>query len=844
MKRVWIRWAIFIGVFIVSLFVSNIILNQGTTDMTVEMQEATLPVISVLYDSEPVNTMYGYTKRFDNGTMRESLSPVGEDRSLRIMVDTCNAEVTGVAYEIRSVDGSRLIENTNVGNYQKDKDKIYADLNIRDLIEDKKEYNLCVILSLSDGKEAYYYTRIIRDDIEILPKLSFVHDFNQKSMDPDEVKELYTYIEPDKDSDNSSLAKVDIHNSRTQLGWGNLMPIRIGTTETTIHEIDKTTAGISLSYMINVRYGKDNNTYRVEEYYRIRQSQDKFYLLTYDRTMEQIFVPGKEAFANDKIMLGIQSADTSLSESEDGNIVAFTNAGRLFSYDISSNKLATLYAFYNAGDSDRRNINNKSKIRVLNVEENGNVTFMVYGYFNRGIHEGLAGVTIQYYNSLLNTVEELAYIDYDKAPEILICDIDKLGTLNSFGTIYLYIDGSVMSYNMESLEPTVISSNVKEETLFVSDSRNVAVWQENGENEEDSEMVILDMRDGYESSVEKKKSEYIRAIGFMNEDLIYGISRKDDVTRNAIGNITFPMAKVLIRSEFGEIVKEYGNEGEYVIEGTIDRNQICLKRVRKNEDGTFSPIYDDQITNNETSKTTKNAVVFAVTEQYETVAQIKLKKNVETKSLKLLTPKEVLYEGGKEIRNPLPNSEENRYFLYDNGHICDISDEAGVNVAEAAELRGTIVDNLGNEIYRRGETVVRNQIMAIKETDISDDVSSMADCLNTMLRHRGIARNTEYMIMRGETPIEILEKNLPGVQVLNMTGGNPESFYYYLNQDIPILTLTDDGEAILLIGYNELNLVWYDPSTKSIYKKGKNDSAEIFEEAGNIFLTYSINVEE
>ena len=100
------------------------------------------------------------------------------------------------------------------------------------------------------------------------------------------------------------------------------------------------------------------------------------------------------------------------------------------------------------------------------------------------------------------------------------------------------------------------------------------------------------------------------------------------------------------------------------------------------------------------------------------------------------------------------------------------------------------------------------------------------------------------MIMRGETPIEILEKNLPGVQVLNMTGGNPESFYYYLNQDIPILTLTDDGEAILLIGYNELNLVWYDPSTKSIYKKGKNDSAEIFEEAGNIFLTYSINVEE
>lgn len=844
MKKIWVRWAVFICVFIVSLFVSNFILNQGTTDMTVEMQEATFPVINVLYDNEPVNTMYGFADRFDNGTMRDSISPIGEDRSLRIMIDTCNAGVTGVAYEIRSVDGNRLIENTNVGNYQKDKDKIYANLNIRDLIEEKKEYNLCIILSLEDGKNAYYYTRIIHEEIDVLPKIEFVHDFNQKTMDPDKVKELYTYIEPDKDSDNTSLAKVNIHNSRTQLGWGNLIPRKFGTVETTIHEIDKTTAGITLSYMVNVRYGKDNNTYRVEEYYRIRQSKDRFYLLTFDRTMEQVFAPGKEAFANDKIMLGIQQADTSLTESEDGNIIAFVNAGRLFSYDISGNKLATLYAFYQAGDSDRRAINNKSRIRILNVEENGNVTFMVYGYFNRGMHEGSVGVAVQYYNSLLNTVEELAYINYDKSPEILICDVDKIGYLNSFGTLYLYIDGSVMSYSLEDLTATAVSSNLKEETLFVAEGSNVAVWQEKGADDMDAEMVILDMKDGYESSVEKKKSECAKAIGFMNEDLIYGISRRDDVSLNPIGNLTFPMAKVLIRSEYGGIVKEYASEDVYVIEGTIDKNQICLKRVKKNEDGTFSPIHDDQITNNEAAPTSKNSVVFAVTEQYETIAQIKLRKTVESKSLKLLTPKEVLFEGGKEVRYPLPSQEENRYFLYDMGHICDVSDEAGANVAKAAELRGTIVDNLGNEIYKRGETAVRNQIMAIKETDMSTDVSEMADCLNTILRNRGIARNTEYMLMRGDTPIEILEKNLPGVTVLNMTGGNPESFYYYLDKDIPVLAITDNGKAVLLIGYNELNLVWYDPSTKSIYKKGRNDSSDIFEEAGNIFLTYSINVEE
>ena len=58
------------------------------------------------------------------------------------------------------------------------------------------------------------------------------------------------------------------------------------------------------------------------------------------------------------------------------------------------------------GDTDLRDIHNESKIKILSVEENGNVSFVVYGYMNRGIHEGQTGVLVEYYNSLLNTVEE------------------------------------------------------------------------------------------------------------------------------------------------------------------------------------------------------------------------------------------------------------------------------------------------------------------------------------------------------------------------------------------------------------------------------------------------------
>ena len=65
-----------------------------------------------------------------------------------------------------------------------------------------------------------------------------------------------------------------------------------------------------------------------------------------------------------------------------------------------------------------------------------------------------------------------------------------------------------------------------------------------------------------------------------------------------------------------------------------------------------------------------------------------------------------------------------------------------------------------------------------------------------------------------------------------------DAMLYYVNLDIPVLSIKKDGSAMLIIGFNEYNIVLMDPKTGKIFKKGMNDSRAMFEEEGNRFMTY------
>ena len=64
MKKLIINIAIIIVVFFISLFVAGSIINQGTTDMTMEMGKATFPVVTVRFNGIEMKQIRQMRKKF------------------------------------------------------------------------------------------------------------------------------------------------------------------------------------------------------------------------------------------------------------------------------------------------------------------------------------------------------------------------------------------------------------------------------------------------------------------------------------------------------------------------------------------------------------------------------------------------------------------------------------------------------------------------------------------------------------------------------------------------------------------------------------------------------------
>ena len=417
----------------VAVAVITIVLTRATDEVRSSkenMSAATLPVVYMISEGgQEFNLLHGYVSNIDESMLHECITPLPEGRKLRIGIGTYGQKITGISYEIRSLDGSEYIENTTVTDYQivgyaDDENgkgsyetndvnttgnmgqRIEAVLNIKNLLEDNTEYMMKITVS-TEKKTAAYYTRIVLGDgLNLDDKLSYVIHFSNVTYDEEAINEIIPKLEPNSSGDNTNLGHVNIHSKLSQVGWGALQPQYYGRIWPMVVEIQGNTADIRLDYRVSTPAARGLDIYDVKEFFRIRRADaDTTYVLGYDRYVDQLFDGLEDLNDSGRIYLGITSGLDQLQMMSDstGRVTCFVRGGELWSYNSKTNQFVQLFTFVDddsAYDSVREAYQEHG-IKILSVDSDGNVSYVVYGYMNRGSHEGEMGVWLNVQRELL-----------------------------------------------------------------------------------------------------------------------------------------------------------------------------------------------------------------------------------------------------------------------------------------------------------------------------------------------------------------------------------------------------------------------------------------------------------
>lgn len=854
MKKTIIKIIYIITVFILSLILISRFTNHQSSDMTAQMTSATLPTVSLVENGEALCTLFGYTSEMDVAYMHGTVLPTGQEREITAVMNLYGQEATNFRFEVRTLDGSSLVESTQITDMTESasNDTVTLSFQIKDLIEEEKEYALIIIADVNDQSVRYFSRIVWTGDEERYyfdEKIDFVKYFSETTFDKEKAsEELKTYLESNSSGDNTSYAKVNINSSLSQVTWGDLEIKSHTTPEILTVDLHEQTGSFLLKYQVTVG-GDDEFTCNVEEYFRIRYTKDRIYLLNYERTMNSIFEGDKSEFASGSIDLKIADTDDiEFTENEGGSAFAFVCQDRLFSYNVTTNKLAFIFGFYDEDNNDPRCLLQNNSIQILNIDEAGNVEFSVAGYMNRGNHEGKVGIAVYSYNASTNTVEEQVFIPSNQSEDIIMAYADKIATLGNSSQFYVILGSDLLAVDLEGRTYESVIDNMLGCEYEMPDSGEMIAWQDTTTGDGLKSISVMNFATRAVTSIEPDSGEYIILLGYMDEDLVYGVVKEEDVHDDQMGNPVYAMYSIRIQDKEGRLLENYTSDGNYTVSALIKDNQIILSRVKWNETtGFYEETTQDQIMSTLEVEEGSNNLEYVSTDAYKLTAQISLKSSITASSLKVLTPSQTLYEGSREVYvDSSVITDNNMFYVYYKNKVISITENSADALNAAYECKGVIVDNSNDYVWYSGNLLTSNQIMRITNDVSGNDYSSDNStevCLRTMLEFEGINVDVGKMLDEGLTAEEILESSLPGATILEYDGCDMNAMLYYLNQDIPVMVRLSDGSAMLLIGFNSQNIVLFNPAkgTASVYKNGINDSATLFEENGNHFLTYLYN---
>ena len=830
MKKGIIRAVVLSVVFLAAIVFFGYYTNQNGVNLTTEMPLPSFPMLKLEVRGSEVAELYGYADEMDMTSMRGAIIPVDEDRKVQANVHTYGRQIDDISYEIRSLDGSRLIAETTATFTQTDAENIGLDITLENLLEEGQEYQLIFYVTCSD-QTIRYYARVMKDtgkDVERY--LNFAKTCSEATFSADGEKKVSTYLEPDGSQPNS-LNYVNIHSNVAMVCWGDFEGTPVGTPVFSIQELNDSYAIITAYYVLAATgQSGELEYYNVDEYYRVSYNEagNRCYLHNYERTMNQIFRADGDVFAENHIQLGIRDGQVAYKKSENEKITCFEQQGEIWSYNENTKLLTRIFSFRGFEGIDIRENNKYTRAHILNVDEGGSVNYAVVGYMSRGIHEGQVGIGIYHFDSLTLTVEEMLFLPTDKAADRLLVDNQNIIYENPEGNLFLLYEDNLIKISLTDCQAQVIAGGLQSGQYLFDSEYHLFVWLDDEQN-----LKIMDLEKASVDQIPVSADEQFRLLGFLEGDLVYGVCRTTD---KRMENDNYPMYRLVIYDPVQQAqLKTYEKNNYFLSSVEISDSVITLNRMTLTPEG-YEPASPDAIMNQAGDELLDVNIVQNTDEVKQNVMLLALQEKVDASDVRLVGSKEIKLEEDRSLKLDMVQPKQG-YYIYAYGECSAYADNVSDAIRLADEQFGTVVDTGLNYVWKRAkQAVVSPMNISVSETDPG---SSLGRCLNGMLPDE--YKNVELTAMLEERmpAAEILQKVMPEAGVYELRGCDLIQTLYYISGHCPVLAYDGDEKPCLLVGYDATSIWVYDPDTGQTNRQLLEEMAQKMNRASNHYVVYN-----
>ena len=829
MKKRIIKAGVLIAVFIAALVISSLVINSGTEDEIVDMGAPTLPRISFTVDGTEVNPLFGYVQDMDITAMRDTITPLGADGSLTMNIEDDGNDISDIRYEVYSLDGEDMYAD---GKADVPDEGEQVSLSIGNILSDEVREAVLKVILTADDETINYYTRIAApSDLTTGKCLEYAMDFHDKAINKEGTEDLESHLEPGDESDNTTYQTVNIHSDVTHVQWGDLSPEIVGDVEWSIKESNTVYTSILAKYQVSCQdENGDTALYNVKVFFRVRFLVDTIYLLDYNRDMEQIFQGTASEFDDNGILFGITSQDDVQYETNsDETIVAFVQERNLWLYNGEEDELTEVFSFSDQEGRDMRSKNDQHAVRIISMDNDGNLAFAVYGYMNRGYHEGEVGVGIYYFSVDTNAIEEKAFIPSTKSYAIAADELGKMVYYNhDQSMLYVLADGTLYQIDLDNDKQTTLAKGLTEEQYAVSDDGHLMAYQTTGGTEDGKEdtkknnadggagtagsaICVMNLKSGDTYTIDAGEGETVRPLGFINGDFVFGKARPSDEGTTVAGEEVSPMYEIEIRNSDNKTEAQYSFEDQniYTTDILIEENLLTLNRVVK-EGKTYNSTSQEYITNNQEREESSVTLEKYSTDVKETQLRLTFADGIGNTEPELIKPGQIASKEPLTVTLSGGDSGE-KFYVYGMGELVAIYDKAGYAIQRANELSGVVISSNQEYVWERGN----------RDLVYSTDAAAFSK-------------------ESGETSLAACERYMERYEAhqVDLTGCTLDQVLYVINRGCPVIALVDSNHAVLLTGYTMTDITYIDPDDGKSHTAGISALEKQTESSGNVFIGY------